>query len=74
VREALNSDAAKQAVNAWADQVAESINGEDRGEFRSGYGTHEGKTRAHAFVNTYDKHARATANKDPGIFSRHLGG
>ena len=71
-REIMNGDDVKSMLKAEADRIADGVNAEGRGEFRSGIGTRKGKTRAHAFVNTYDRHARATANKDPGIFRRHV--
>lgn len=71
-REILNSKEAFDLTENAAIQIAEEINEEERGEFKSGRGTREGKTRAHSFVNTYDLHARNTANKDPDIFTRHI--
>lgn len=71
-REILNSEEAFDLTEEAAIRIAESINAENRGEFRSGRGTRKGKTRAHSFVNTYDLHARNTANADPGIFRRHI--
>jgi len=66
----LKSDWVTSLLKGHADSIAESMNSEERGEFRSGVGTH-GQKRAHAFVNTYDRHARRTANVDPAIFQRH---
>lgn len=70
-RAALKSPEVAAALKAHADRIAASINSEGRGEFRSGQGT-GGASRAHAFVNTYDRHARRTANVDPAIFQRHV--
>ena len=72
LRAILNSEEAFDLTEEAAKQIAESINEEDRGEFKSGRGTRKGKTRAHSFVNTYYRHARNTANADPGIFRRHI--
>lgn len=69
-REMLKSQQVASILAGHADRIAASMNGEGRGEFRSGVGT-RGENRAHAFVNTYDLHARRTANVDPAIFQRH---
>lgn len=71
-REIMNGDDVKAMLKKEADRIAGSMNAEGRGEFRSGIGTRKGKTRAHAFVNTYDHVSKHTANDDPGIFRRHI--
>lgn len=70
IRDVLKSAEVAAELNSHAERIAASMNSEGRGEFRAGVGT-RGKNRAHAFVNTYDRHARATANVDPSIFARH---
>ena len=69
-RDVLKSPGVSAELKRRADRIAASMNSEQRGEFRSGEGT-RGRNRAHAFVNTYDRHAKRTANVDPAIFQRH---
>jgi len=70
IGEVLRSDEVAEILNAKGESVAESMNGEDRGEFRS-FPSDRGNRRRN-FVVTYDRHAKRTANVDPGIFSRHV--
>ena len=70
IREVLKSDEIASILDAKGNSVANAMNGEDRGEFRS-FPSDRG-TRRRNFVVTYDRHAKRTANVDPGIFSRYV--
>lgn len=72
VGEVLRSAEVGAVLDAKGAAVESSINGEDRGEFRS-FPSDRGKRRRN-FVVTYDRHAKRTANADPGIFARNIGG
>ena len=70
IGEVLRSDAVAGILDAKGEAIAESMNGEDRGEFRSFSGDRGNRRRN--FVVTYDRHAKRTANVDPGIFGRNV--
>ena len=70
IGEVLRSDAVASILDARGAAIADSMNGEDRGEFRS-FPSDRGNRKCN-FVVTYDRHAKRTANVDPGIFGRHV--
>lgn len=70
IGEVLRSDAVASILDGKGAEIASSMNGEGRGEFRSFPGDHGNRRRN--FVVTYDRHAKRTANIDPGIFARHV--
>ena len=67
----MKSEEVKGMLKDEADRIADAMTSESNGEFRSGIGT-RGKTRAHAFVNTYSNKAKKTANDNPGIFAQYI--
>lgn len=70
IGEVLRSEQVGAILDAKGAAIAESMNAEDRGEFRS-FPSDRG-TRRRSFVVTYDRHAKRTANVDPAIFQRHV--
>ena len=70
VGEIYKSDDVAEVLNAKGSQIASAMNSADRGEFQS-FPSDRGNRRRN-FVVTYDRHAKRTANVDPGIFSRYV--
>ena len=70
IGEILKSDEVASILNEKGAEVADSMNGWGMGEFRSFPGDRGNRCRN--FVVTYDRHAKRTANIDPGIFARHV--
>lgn len=73
VRKLLTSEEAQGIVDSKADAVADSMNGRGHGEYIADHGTRPTRS-AHAFVTTYDRHARRYVNKHPGAFAGALRG
>jgi hypothetical protein len=70
VKEIMQSDEVAAILNEYGASIEASLWAENRGEFRS-FPSDRGNRRRN-FVVTYDRHAKRTANVDPGIFSRFV--